>query len=290
MKGHRITSTDLAGIEYVGHTGSTSSCIQAITRLIHGGEEIKNALLITCHTHHAFLLVNQYDNVVAVKAGFTSGYLGEGPRGLATALAILYRHNAEIEEYDVEPKLMHRLEFSCLLQDDINSVRNTRPVRPRRWDKYLFDSDTSLRPPNNRLFHYYPSAVPFRLIDERIMDLAVKFHENEDGIIIAAFRRLEETLRSRTGLTEESGTKLFSKAFLSENAPLGWDVPDEGESKGRANLFIAVYMAFRNARVHREQLHEADEGIREFLLVNELFRLEACAVSKDGNNSEKDAQ
>jgi hypothetical protein len=277
MKSQRLLTSDLAGIQYVGLHGITSSCIAAITRLINGGELIKTASLITCDSSHGFLLTNEYDDVVAVKAGFTSGYSGEGPRGLASALALLDRHKIEVEEYEVERPFMERLEYSCLLQKDVDFIRDDNPIRPCRWYAYIYDQGKDLEERGKRLSHHYPLAIPFGLIDERIIDLAVDFHKNEDAAIISAFRRLEDTLRKRTGLTGE-GTKLFTRVFLSDDSPLRWDVPDEGESKGRANLFTATYMAYRNARVHREL--KSGSELREFLLINELFHLETEAMTE----------
>ncbi|GAC1605437.1 MAG: hypothetical protein NVS3B3_03300 [Aquirhabdus sp.] len=279
MKSQRLLSSELAGIQYLGLSGITLSCIKAITLLINGGELIKHAFLISCDTNHAFLLANEYDDVIAVKDGFSSGYSGEGPRGLASALMLLYRHNVEIEEYTVDVLFMERLGYSCLLQSDLDSIRNQNPVRPNRWYDYVHDQGRDLDIPGKHLSRHYPLAIPFGIIDERIIDLAVNFHENADTAIISAYRRLEDTLRTRTGLTGES-TKLFSKAFLSDDSPLRWDVPDEGELKGRANLFIATFMAFRNARAHREIEGGSDTELREFLLVNELYRLEAEAMTE----------
>lgn len=279
MKSQRLLSSDLAGIQYVGLSGITSSCITAITRLLNGGELIKHAFLITCDSSHAFLLATEYDEMIAVKDGFRSGYPGEGPRGLASALALLYRHNVEIEEYEVELLFMERLQYSCLLQSDLDFIRSQNPVRPSRWYDYMYDQGQDLEMPGKGLAHHYPLAIPFGLIDERIIDLAVTFHKNEDTAIISAYRRLEDILRKRTGLTGE-GTKLFSRVFLSDDSPLRWDVPDEGESKGRANLFSAAYMAFRNARVHREIEPGSGTDLREFLLVNELYCLEAEAMTE----------
>jgi hypothetical protein len=279
MKSQRLLINDLAGIQYVGLSGITSSCIRAITRLINSGELIKHAFLITCDSNHAFILVTEYEEVIAVKDGFSSGYPGEGPHGLASALLLLYRHNVEIEEHNVDLPFMQRLQCSCLLQRDIDTVGTQIPVRPRRWYDYVHDQIKDFEMPGKGLSHHYPLALPFGLIDERIFDLAVNFHKNEDAAIISACRRLEDILRKRTGLTGESA-KLFSKAFLSEDPPLRWNVIDEGESKGRANLFIATFMAYRNARVHREIEPGSCTELREFLLVNELYCLEAEAMTE----------
>lgn len=57
-------------------------------------------------------------------------------------------------------------------------------------------------------------------------------------------------------------------------------MPDIGEIKGRANLFTGTYMAFRNARAHRESTENYAQMFREFLLVNELYLLESEAIER----------
>jgi hypothetical protein len=74
------------------------------------------------------------------------------------------------------------------------------------------------------------------------------------------------------------GAKLFSAAFLGDDPLLKWQVDDEAEQKGRANLFTGAFMAFRNPRAHRIQSDNSHEQLSEFLLLNQLFRLEADAV------------
>lgn len=279
MRSHRVATKDLAGIQYVGLDGITQSCIRAITGLLNCGQLLTGASLVTCDANHAFILTTEYKETIAVKAGFASGYSGEGPRGLATALKILHRHEVDIDEYLVQPAFMHRLSLSCLLQTDLDFIDGAHPVRPQRWYDYIYDQGEEFLSSPERLASNYPSTIPFALVDPRIIDLAVAFYKGQDAAILSAYRRLEDTVRGRTGLSGE-GTRLFSKAFLNDGAPLRWDVPDEGESKGRASLFNATYTAFRNARAHREIPSGLDAELREFLLVNELYRLEAEAMTE----------
>jgi hypothetical protein len=58
---------------------------------------------------------------------------------------------------------------------------------------------------------------------------------------------------------------------------LTWPVNDDGEKNGRANLFTGTFMAYRNPRAHRE--HSSEELLAEFLLLNQLYRLEFEAVA-----------
>lgn len=274
-----LRSQDLAGIQYRGESGSTSSCIEAITALLSCGEPVKYAYLITSESMHAFVFANEYEDLVAIKPGFRSGYAGQGPRGLAVALKLLERHRIETDEYAVDALFMERLEQSCLLRSDVDALQRQNPVRPQRWYDYMHGSWSDGRSHMTQLSHHYPLAIPFAIIDERIVDLAVDFLGNEDASLLSAYRRLEDVVRKRTGLTGE-GVRLFSKAFLADDCPLRWDVPDDGEGKGRANLFNAAYMAFRNARVHREGEFSAEAALRELLLINELYKLEAEAFTE----------
>jgi hypothetical protein len=280
LKPQRLLSTKLAGIQYLGLDGITAPCVSAIAQLLSGNELISRACLLTCESYHAFLLITEFGAFIAIKAGFGSGYTGEGPTGLANALILLNKHNVEIEEYIVSREFFERVECSCLLQTDIESITTKTPVRPRRWQDYVYDLGLDLYSANAGLARHYPSTIPFALIDKRITDLAMKFRNDEDAAIISAFRRLEDIVRTRTGLAGE-GVKLFSRAFLNDEAPLRWNVFDEGESKGRANLFNATFMAYRNARVHREIKSDSLQALREFLLVNELYHLESEALTNE---------
>lgn len=103
------------------------------------------------------------------------------------------------------------------------------------------------------------------------------FKNDPDSALLKAYKRLEDIVRTRRGLSEHS-SKLFSQTFASPNAPLTWDLPDKSEIICRANLFIVAYQALRNARTHREKDENQIHQFREFLLVNELYLLEREAV------------
>jgi len=271
---------DPSQLQYLGSAGITMPCVKAISRLLQCGETIKVAWLLSSKsTHaftHAFILHNQHSKLFIIRSGFRSGYNGEGPYGLAMALQILQRHKVEIEELDVSLELIEKLDKALLTEKDIEKLAMSKPVRPDRWYKYVLPhlkNPSEIENPDVK--SYYPVQLPFWLIDNRIFDLALCFSEDKDATIVKAYRRLEDTVRQRSGITE-SGAKLFSKAFMVDNSPLYWNLPDEAESKGRGNLFSAVYTAFRNARAHRE-IRGGEE--REFLLINELFLLDSEAVN-----------
>lgn len=288
MKSDKNSIEQLAGIEYAGLSGTTFHCLRALARKVQSGDRIERACLVTEGNQHAFIVFSDIGDPIVIKNGFSSGYSGEGPTGLSAAIDLLDRHNIEIEEYEVDEKFIGRVEFSCLTNKDIEWIQTSRPIRPRRLYGYLFRDKQDLLRARDYLASCSQPSIPYGIIDERIQDLAIAFHKDEDRSIFAAYRRLEDIVRSRSKISE-SGAKLFSKAFLSEDSPLTWNVGDDNEAKGRANLYTAIFGAFRNVRMHREQKQTLDEALREFLLVNELFRLEALAVDRQSTTNEHEA-
>jgi hypothetical protein len=274
----KVNISDLASAEYHGTYGITRHCLEALARLIHYGEVIEKAKVLTWkvgqHCEHAFVLILESERMIFIKAGFTSGYDGEGPRGFSTALKLLQAHNIEIDEYRVTQELMIRLNASCLLDEDIDWLEYANPVRPLGLYDYLYDGQEKI------LQELFPPVINFGLIDDRIFDLALNFQDNSDHSILTAFKRLEDIIRIRTQLPSESGVKLFSKAFLGEDSLLDWQDESPAEHNSKANLFKDIFGAFRNPRAHREVQINDQEAVREFMLVNELYCLEAKAVER----------
>ncbi len=279
---------DLAGIEYYGTAGITARCLTALTMAIQaGGDIITRAFLLSyvdsssnCGTH-CFLLWPETSDPIVIKSGFSSGYGGEGPRGLSSALQILIRHNITIEEYAVDASFIQRADSSCLTKRDLEMFETLRPVSPTRYYDYIRLRDDTLHFYDDHIVKkHFVKNIPFSLIDNRIMDLAIDFFNNPDAHLMTGYRRLEDSIRNRTGLDGESGSRLFANAFQSAEAPLHWPELPDAEAKGRTNLFTGVYMAYRNSRAHKENQTPIDDAIREFLLINQLFILESQAKQK----------
>jgi len=263
-------------IAYLGESGITHTCLIALFNLIQTHSNLSYALLLTSDQSHALILKDQNDSYYIIRAGFTSGYPGEGPKGLAIALAILDKHQIDTEEISITSKIMNKLNNSSLSDNDIDLIFKERIIRPIRLHDYIYPFSTEVLAVSC-LKYYYPLELPYSIIDERIFDLALLFKKDPDSALLKAYKRLENIVRTRTGLNEHS-SKLFSQAFASSSAPLTWQLPDKSEVIGRANLFIGTYQAFRNARTHREKPEEnLVHQYREFLLINELYLLEAEA-------------
>ena len=267
-----------AGIQYLGESGITQTCKEAVIQLIHGGEKIKDVKILTFEEiyskAHALLLTLRYDTQIIIKGGFASGYNGEAPKGYAYILNLLRQYTGNINEYIVPKSIFERISSSSLTVRDLEYINSIDRVSPARWcdSAYLYKEDGC------DIFSEFPLAMSMALLDTRLIELALNFNENPDNAIMSAYRKIESIVRERTGLDHESSTKLFAKAFQGDDSILYWGNLDSGESKGRASLFASVFMAYRNNRAHQEPRHNLSDDIREFMLINQLFVLESKAI------------
>lgn len=200
-----------------------------------------------------------------------------GPKGLAKALAILRKHEIDIEEVLIPSKLLKKLNKSLLTDQDIDFIFQQKIIRPIRLHDYIYPFGGEVNQALKQK-RYYLLELSYSIIDDRIFDLALLFKQDPDSALSKAYKRLEDIIRQRTNLNEAS-TRLFSQVFQGQNALLTWDVPDHSEIQGRIDLFKGTYMAFRNARAHREKKENLVHQYREFLLINELYLLEEEAIA-----------
>jgi hypothetical protein len=260
-----------AGIEYVGLPGVSKDCQDAVMRLLQYGDRVTRAQILSSSGAHCLLLSINVGDLVAVKSGFSSGYSGEGPYTFSVVLQLLDAHGAKIEEHNVTNDVIDRVDSSALTAADLEDLEEARSVRPSRWHAYVREEHWKAAK-EGTLWDEFPPVIPFAVIDNRIIDLAISFWDGPDDKLMIGYRRLEDTVRRRTRL-EEHGSKLFSKAF-GEGGKLSWKGIGAGERVGRASLFSGAYSAHRNRRAHREPKDQAESLLDEFLLLNHLYRLE----------------
>jgi hypothetical protein len=277
-------SNILAGIEYYGLPRISAECQDAILRLLQYGDQITRVRILSCSGEHCLLLTVNVGDLIAVKSGFGSGYAGEGSHAFSCVLQLLDSHKAEIEEYNVTPDVIERIDNSSLTQADLDNLDAAKPIRPSRWHDYIFE-DHWERAQGGTLWLEFQPVVPFAIIDSRIIDLAISFWDGPDDKLLTGYRRLEDIIRKRTKI-DEHGQRLFSQAFLGPTAKLVWKDVDAGEQTGRASLFTAVFMAYRNPRAHREVRGYANDQLAEFLLLNHLYHLEKDSIERNHETSD----
>lgn len=282
----KISTSTLAGIQYHGEAGFTQPCIDAIVRLLQAGDVIEKVWLLsgTVDEHgansHAFLL--RVDGFyIAVKSGFGSGYGGEGHKGLSKVLKLFLFYELDIDELHVGDEVLESVDKGCLTKEQLAKLESTPRVLPVKFYDYIIGSSIEYYQQFNK--YLFPYILPLAIIDTRIMDLAKTLRDEPDARLFTGYRRLEDAVREKSGLKNEVSTKLFSKAFTGDESILIWQSAEKSENKGLAQLFVGTYMAYRNKRAHKEQDDSNEIVIREFLLLNELFLLEAKSVLRDQN-------
>jgi hypothetical protein len=284
-----VRFADLAGIQYVGHEGDSMLCVEAVRRLVQVGERTTSALLLSAERRHAFLFKFEREGSVVVKNGFSSGYQGSGPTALADSLNVLKAAQIDVEEVAIATEVMERLSISALKHDDLDVIGSALPIRPSRWYDYVY-AVYGAKEQEAGVWRGYVPVMPWGILDERLIDLALLFRDAPDKAIMDGFRRLEDRVRERTELNEH-GAKLFSLAFAGDDALLMWkkvsptqgakqEMLDKGERAGRAQLFTGAYQAFRNPRAHRTPEDSNAESLVEFLVLNQLFLLESSAEKR----------
>ncbi|MCY1523989.1 hypothetical protein D9M68_589040 [compost metagenome] len=280
----KLSNRDLGkAIQYLG-TEYTQPCLDALRILIQQRNLTDPVRMLTEKSgspiRHAFLITTETQELIFVRPGFTSGYNGEGPRGLALALRLLDAFDFHVEEHIVSSKVMDRILSATLTQQDLMNLESSIKVLPSRLYDYAYDVGMHSRPPAAALRSFEP-IIPFGIIDDRIADLAIHFFKDTNAQLLTGYSRLESLIRNRTGLSG-AGSKLFSAAFRGSPPLLGWPDIDPNEQAGRANLFISVFQAYRNRRAHNELTADQKHDLAELLLLNNLYLLERTAVRGTG--------
>ncbi|WP_185821217.1 TIGR02391 family protein [Xanthomonas sp. GW] len=267
-------------IQYHGSANTTQSCLKAIIRLVEAGG-VRLARILTCTNRHAFYLEFSDPSPACIKSGFASGYSGEGSAGLALAIRLLQRHRIDVEECDVSFGLMARLDRCSLTHSDIEAIRESTLRRPTRVYDYANDGMAGRGKWEDALRSRQPMVIPWAILDGRLIELALDMESDPDMAVFRAFRDLEEIVKQRCSLAIElHGLSVFKRAFRGGGSILEWRGMHQAEADGRAQLFEGAYSAFRNARAHRGGNHDLRNALREFLVANELFLLEAEAVPR----------
>lgn len=273
-----------ADVDYRGSRGTTQSCLEALGYALMEYRCSGIAALISgpadehaCRSH-LFILSPGYGRQTVIRDGFASGYGGEGPAGLKRAILLLDNWQWDIGEIRVDDPTFERIASGAISHTALEEVLKQRryPVSEVFY-RYLSREDLDDRETQNP-WASIPVALPLPLLDRRLHDLTVRFWENPDAVLSRGYRRLEDLVRAKTDI-DEHGAKLFSRAFGNESSPLTWELND-AESRANAQLFIAAFSAFRNARAHRELNDDEHQIVTELIHLNTLFVLESRLVRR----------
>lgn len=228
MKEQVEDSAHETSLEYHGSAGATMHCAEAVERLLHSGPTLEMALVLTHRRpekgSHALLITNIYGDQIVVKAGFTSGYGGAGPKGFSATLALLEWHGVPLDEVIVEEQLLDRLDAAALTIGDLEAIATAPRVKPPAlWD-YILDSDYPSERENP--WRRREPAVPLAVIDDRLAPAARDFWDDPDGKLMKAHRQLEVAVREKAQITIEEAAKgpaaTYRLAFNGDKPRLMW--------------------------------------------------------------------
>lgn len=276
-------SSSPAGLPYHGSTGITNRCLRAIQRLLQTSVVARARVLSSpgptaSVRQHGFLLLADPEDYVVVLPGFSSGYAGEGPRGLSQAIALLREFDVDMDELVLSADAFARLRVSALTNADLETICSSRPTAGTSVYDYLLERHLSTG--GACPWDDADVAIPFPILHPRVRELALRFWTSPDATLTTAFRRLEDSIRQRSGLQHGYGRSLINRTFGSNSPRLIWAGVSGGETTGRAARFASALGAYRNPRMHSEPGSETRaELLRELLAVNELYFLLDEAVS-----------
>jgi len=249
---------------------------------------VQSALILTSRTasgaDHALLLTVGVGDEIIVKSGFASGYGGAGPNGFSGVLHLLSWHGVELDEVLVDRDIVDRLDASALTREDLELIKTSRRIRPRRLWEYICDDDD--HPRDHNPWQWTELHVPMAIIDDRLAAAARDFWVDPDGTLMKGHRQLEELIREKAMVTIEEAAggpaATYRFAFNGDRPRLSWPGISKSEHAGRSNLFMGALQAYRHVRAHRSDKGTKVDQLCELLLLNQLFRLETETIFTGG--------
>lgn len=111
-------------IKYEGSTRATQYCIDDFMKRLYGSRKITDMTILTCKKYHALMLCfENWDIVVFIKSGLTSGYSGEGPKGTSLIIRLAEEAGITIKELKAAPSLFKRINSSRATVKDVEFIK-----------------------------------------------------------------------------------------------------------------------------------------------------------------------
>lgn len=259
--------------EYAGSPQTTQSCIDAFIQYLNSNDSITVMSILSCNHCHALMLTFGESNRLAfIRSGFTSGYPGEGPKGLAKVFRLAQFFNIQIREFNVNEDWLKKVNYGQVTQADVQGLDQYRSKEPTACYDYL-DALPFKYDDVKGIFNLFKEIIPYSIIDPAISDLLEKFKLNPGETLSNGYKRLEQHLQEKFK-TNSFGTKIFEMFLRPEKANnnIWHDNPSNGICKARYDLFKACFEGFRNERAHNEYVYNED-ALFELILLNYLFKI-----------------
>ena len=214
----------LLEIRYIGDIG-TFETVNAVRQMLAEGYRPLAGWIISCLDHdgtgeHCIYLESDGRPLV-VTGGLTSGYNGEGARGLATVLCLLREFSCYPTDSGVTRGVLNRARHSALTWSDVSLIKSGGNRPSQAVVRYI---EAAYHRPDD-IWKDCPTSIPWSLLDPRLRQIAYDFHRDPDATLFKAFRLLEDSLRERLGARafhRDGGhvANIWNVAFAPEDSPL----------------------------------------------------------------------
>lgn len=274
----------LLEIRYVGDA-YTAETIDAVINLLGEGYRPLRGWIISFldedSTSDHSLYLESEGRPTVITGGLTSGYNGEGVRGLATVLCLLREFSCYPSDSGVTRDILDRARHCALTWQDV-SVIKSGGNRPSQAVVRYIDAAYHRR---DDIWTQGSTIIPWSLIDARLRPLVYDFRTDPDIVLVRSFRLLEDIVRKRLGnraFNKDGGhiANIWNVAFAPEDSPLHWPLLNAKDAVGRRQLFEGAAATIRNPRAHRENVSNA-KAFEELMLINLLYTFEAEAISRE---------
>jgi hypothetical protein len=123
-------------VQYLGESGLTQPCLQAISAILNSGILPERATIVTYTTdtssnrvqqRHLFLFWNWgYAPLIVIPSGFASGYSGEGPTGFALAICMIREKGIPINGTDVNESVFNAIDKGKTIYADAQIFKDIK--------------------------------------------------------------------------------------------------------------------------------------------------------------------
>ena len=271
-------------IRYIGDIG-TFETLKAVRHILGEGYRPLRGWIISSldsdGTGEHCIYLESDGRPLVITGGLTSGYNGEGARGLATVLCLLREFSCYPTDSGVTRDVLTRARHSALTWRDVSLIKSGGNRRSQAVVRYI---NAAYHRPDD-IWKDCPPSIPWSLLDPRLRRIAYEFHRDPDATLFKAFRLLEDNVRERVGARafhKDGGhiANIWNVAFAPEDSPLHWPRLNAKEAVGRRLLFEGAAATIRNPRAHQASVSDA-KAFEEMMLLNLLYTYEAEAKDRE---------
>lgn len=271
----------IAILPYLGSSGVSKICSEAILDLLSHGERPKKIRLLSSPSNksgnkeHGFFFDFDMLGGFIILPGYASGYGGGGPHELSRILVILDPIVDFIRELNLDGETFSRLSNLGLRDVDIDLIRESSDYRGNGASDYIFHDDCGRQ---STCFTRYAARLPIASTHVSLQHLHFKVFSDPVAALRDAHIVIEEALRSKASIDKDTD-KFIDLALNPRKGVLKLKGDtSHSEQAGLRDLVKGVYQLHRNPRMHRSDAPNISSAVSEFLLLNHILFQFDCLI------------